>query len=119
MNLPTEWNVSLEFSDSCFPHRCSLCIAAPGCSLHSQQNMCCGKTSTRESENLPMSKLNGQQQEVVWGGFFQGSPETNPSLAQVLQDMLVYLLQQQPRTSTAGVEQHPKEGSGRVLTFLL
>lgn len=57
MNLPTEWNVFLQFPGSWFPHRCSICIAAPGCSLHFQQNMCYRKqTSTSESENLPMSK---------------------------------------------------------------
>lgn len=91
MNLPTEWNMSLEFSNSCFPHRCSICIAARGCSLQSQQNMCCGKqTSTRESENLPMSKRivqikwaaargvvgwvcsrDPQKQTLVWLKFFK------------------------------------------------
>lgn len=51
MNLPPEWNVSLEFCDCCCPHSCSRLLPTP------QQNMCCAKqTSTRESENLSVSK---------------------------------------------------------------
>lgn len=112
MNLPPEWNVSLELCDCCCPHSCSWLLPTP------QQNMCCAKqTSTRESENLSVSKRLVQNKwaaargAVGWVGSRDAQKQPQVGLKFLKKPCL-------PPPAQFGCSSIQRR-SGRELTFLL